>query len=187
MATSVVEIANSALVKIGAQRIITMADANERARVCNEQYDKVRRRLLASHPWGFATKRLALSAEVTAPEFDWAASFALPSDCLRVIGTDLPNDEKWEVENGFLMCNYGDVKIKYIFNQENVSKFSEYFCEALACALAADIAYTLVQSVTLKQTLMQEADVHLRLARSFNAQESTGDRVYADSWLNSRA
>jgi len=187
VATSATEIANSALVKIGAQRIADLADANERARLLNEQYAKVRDELLYSHPWNFAVHMEELALDATAPEFEWASRFPLPNNCLRVIGTDLPNISEWEVQGGWLMCNFEEVKIKYIKKEEDVTLYSPAFCEALASKLAADVSYSIMQSVTLKQALMQDAEVKLRLARSFDAQEKVGDRVYADTWLNSRA
>jgi len=60
MATSDVEICNSALQKIGAETITTLSDNTRRAALCNRQYDKVRKKLLRAHPWNFAIRRAAL-------------------------------------------------------------------------------------------------------------------------------
>ncbi len=64
MATSDVEICNSALQKLGAETITTLADNSRRASLCNRQYDKIRKKLLRAHPWNFAIKRAAL-VEIT--------------------------------------------------------------------------------------------------------------------------
>lgn len=184
MATAV-EICNSALIKVGAQRILSLTDANERARVMNEQYQKVRDELLYSHPWNFAIARAALSP-VAAPEFGFSNAFQLPTDCLRVVETDLPKDAKWDIEGSKFVCNYSEVRIKYIKRSTDTSRYSAAFCEALSFRLAADIAYQLTQSTSLADSLWQKAEQRLALARTFDAQESQGDRVYSDTWLNAR-
>ena len=65
--------------------------------------------------------------------------------------------------------------------------FDDTALEALATALAFDLCIPLTQSGTLKESLNRDYKEKLRDARVFDAQESVGDRVYADSWLNSRA
>lgn len=188
MAVSEVSICNSALVKVGAERIIALSDQNERARLCNEQYAKHRDELLRSHPWNFALVRVALSPDGTTPVFDWDNRFALPSDCLRVLKTDLGDDEgaAWKVEGRFIVANTDVLNIQYIQKVTDVSKFDPVFSEVLACKIAADISFSLVQNAALKDLLVKEYERKFSLARSFDAQEGQGDRVYADGWLNSR-
>jgi hypothetical protein len=188
VAVSEVSICNSALVKVGAQRIIALTDSNERARLCSEQYVKNRDELLRSHPWNFALKRVALSPLDPVPLFDWDNQFALPIDCLRVLRTDLGDDEggAWKVEGRYLMANTDTISIQYIAKITDPTKFDSVFTETLACKIAADISYSLVQNVALSQKLEATYESKLRMARSFDAQEGQGDRVYADSWLNSR-
>ena len=187
MAITEVTICNSALAKIGAQRILSLNDNSEAARVCKEQYEKGRDELLISHPWNFAITRAPLSAHPTPPLFDWGAQFLLPSDCLRVVGTDIDTLQgKWHVEGRYLMANTDSISIKYIRRVVDASQFTPTFAELLSTKLAADICFSLVQSVQLKAALYEEYERKLRPARSFDAQESMGDRVYADNWLHSR-
>lgn len=186
MAVTEVSICNSALIKIGAERILSLDDNTARAKLLKEIYPLVRDDLISSHPWNFATGRVALAALATAPLYEWSYNFQLPSDCLRVYGTDIDPDP-WKVEEGKLLCNSGTVTIKYIKQVTDTAKFSAYFVETFACRLAAEIAYALTQSTTLKDSAEAKYERQLRVARSFDAQESMGDRVYADSWLNSRA
>jgi len=186
MLTSEVQVCNNALVEIGAQRIAALSDTNERARVCNEQYAKVRNELLYSHPWNFATKRVQLAATVNTPVYDWSTEFSLPSDCLRVLDTDLYKDQDYQIEGRFLYANTDAIKIKYIAEITDVTKFTPGFGEVLALKLAANIAYALTQSTTLKEQLEAKFERRLKVVRTFDAQEGVGNRVYADSWLNSR-
>lgn len=186
MLTSEVQVCNNALVEIGAQRIAALSDTTERARVCNEQYAKVRNELLYAHPWNFAIKRAQLAATVNTPEFEWDTEFSLPSDCLRVLDTDLYKDQDYQIEGRFLYANTDAIKIKYIAEIADVTKYTPGFAEVLALKLAANIAYALTQSTTLKEQLEAKFERRLKVVRTFDAQEGVGSRVYADSWLNSR-
>ncbi len=186
MITSEAQVCNNALVEIGAQRIAALSDTTERARICNEQYAKVRDELLYSHPWNFAIKRDQLAATVTEPEFEWETEFTLPSDCLRVLDTDLFKDQNYQIEGRSLYANSDSIKIKYIARITDVTKFTPGFAECLALKLASNICYALTQSTTLKEQIERKLEKRLAFVRSFDAQEGVGSRVYADQWLNSR-
>jgi len=56
---SAVGVANIALSKIGAQRIVSMTEATENARLLNAIYGTIRDEVLRAHPWNFAIKRIA--------------------------------------------------------------------------------------------------------------------------------
>lgn len=185
MAISEVSICNSAIAKIGGQRLVSLDDANERARLFKEQYPKIRDELLVSHPWSFATKRAAPAGVVLPPNSLYEYKFQLPLDCLRVIDV-AGKTSVWSTEDGFLLADHPDPVIKYIAQVTDVSKFPPAFSEVLAAKLAADTCYSLVQSVTLRQQLIAEYEKALRLARSYNAQEASSERVYADDWLRAR-
>jgi hypothetical protein len=96
------------------------------------------------------------------------------------------NDYDWQREGDYILTDSSELKIKYIKKITDTSKYDATFAEALATKLAADISYSLVQSVTLKDTLMKEAEMALRTARSFDAQEGTPQQVVANDWLTVR-
>lgn len=186
MAVTETSICNSALVKCGAQRILSLTENNERARLVKEQFEKKKDELLFAHPWKFATGRVELAPSITNPISGFDKQFPLPTNVLRVYDTDLSKDTPWRVEGRMLLTNSESVKITYIRNDIPTSEYPPTFAEALATSIAADIAYSLTQNAALKATLKAEFKEALREARSFNGQEANGDRVYADSWLNAR-
>lgn len=186
MATSEVAICNSAIVKLGGQRILSLDDNNPLARLMKEQYPLQRDDLLYSHPWKFAMKTYAPAEIAQPPGVSMPAyRFGLPTDCLRIIGTDSPADQ-WYVADGSLYVDRQFPVIRYISKVEDVSKFTPGFSETLAAKLAYECSYSVVQSVSLKQQLEQEYQAKLRQVRSFSAQEGSTQRVYADDWLHSR-
>lgn len=181
-----VSICNSALSKVGGARIIALSDDSVEGRVCNEQYVKIRDEMLSGHPWNFAKQRAVLASSTTAPVYEYTYAYPLPFDCLRVLSMELDTDFPWQVESGILLTDNGTANVLYVKREVLTGRYSATFREALATQLAADISYALTQNAALKDRLQKDADMKLRLARSFNGQESNGNRVYADSWLNSR-
>ncbi len=187
--SSETQIMNSALSKLGAERISSPDDQNNRARLMKAQYPILRDAATRAHPWKFATTYVELAEISPTPAdiFDFDHVFQLPIDCLRVIKTDLcPEDEWEEIKGRRIACNVSTLFVKYISKVTDVTKFDDDFVEYLALMLAADTAYAITQNATLQGLLEQKAEKKLKEARSFNAQIGSVPKVYADEWLNSR-
>lgn len=189
MATSEVEIANSALRKLGAERITALTDSNVRARLANDSYETTRDNLLRAHPWHFCTSYVELAAISPLPSdvFEYDNVFQLPSDCLRVLKTDLESSDNWEeIEGRRIACNTTTLKVKYIKKITDVTKFDANFTETLAWFMAADMAYSLTQSNSAADSAMKKAESFLATSRSFNAQVGSVKTVKSDDWVNIR-
>jgi hypothetical protein len=185
MATSEVAICNSALAKVGVERILDLNEDTVQARLCKEQYGKVRDDLLRSHPWNFAIKRATLVANTTTPAYEFSYTLPLPNDCLRVLEVNGENIQ-WQKEGQALVSNEQTLGIKYIAQITVAGEFDAIFREVLACKLAYDLSYSFVQSVTLKQLLKAEYEDKLRTARSYDGQEGSTRQVYAKDWQQAR-
>jgi len=172
---------------VGARRITSLNEDSVEARLCLDFYDNVRDEMLRSHPWKFATKRAAL-VEVAneEPAFGFDHYFQLPTDCIRVLKVEGDESLPWTVEGTYLLTDDETATIKYVARITQVGMFDPGFTQALTLKLAYKLSFPLVQSTTLRQSLMVEYNDAIRTARSFNGQEGAGDRVYADDWLNSR-
>jgi hypothetical protein len=192
MATSAVDICNSALYKIGAQRINSLSDDTKAAKICNDQYDRLRKEVLRAHPWNFAITWVELAATVNTPvSDDYENEFLLPSDVLRILETDIQDNVGWEVGNNVdgnkvIFCNSDSLKVKYIKDMTNTTRFAPDFEEALAFRLAADMAYSLVQSQAVQQSMFQYYQLALARAMSFDAQEKGQDEIEADVFTDIR-
>lgn len=192
MATSAVDICNSALYKIGAARISSLTESSKAARILNDQYDRLRKEVLRAHPWNFAITWIELGLSANTPvSDDYANEFLLPSDCLRVLETNLASDLDWEVGNNIdgnkvIFCNDVSLKIKYIKDVTNTTRFAPDFEEALAFRIAADIAYSIVQSQSVQQSMFKFYQFSIGQARSFDAQEKGQDFIIADQFTDIR-
>ena len=152
--TSSTDIGNLALDLLTAgtvQDIENPTDATES--LLNRWYDVTRRKLLREHPWNFASKRAILAASNDDPAFGYDSQFLLPTDFIRlnsiVDAEGYPiGNEAYEIENGYLLYNAeaGQLRIKYIWDITDVSKFDPLFVDLLAIDLAMAIAF----SVSLK-------------------------------------
>lgn len=186
MATSDAEICNIALQEVGAKRILSLGDSTVEAQLCNDFFTITREEVLRAHPWKFAAKRASLAVVPGGPSWGFTYQYQLPTDCLRV--TKVQDDESfpWTVEGTLLLTDNPVAFIKYTRKVTAAADMDSSFVVALALKLAYKLSYPLTQSVTLKTQLDDEFKLAMREARSFNAQQGAGDRVYSDSWLNSR-
>lgn len=187
MATSKIEICNSALSKLGVAKIASFSESSKASELCNLQYDKVRRKTLRAHLWNFAIKRTTLAKLSDVPLFGYGAYFQLPTDCIMPLTTNQGVD--FEEEGKTLLMDASSCILQYISDITDVSFFDAYFEEALAYNLAGDLAYPLKQSGTLADSMYAKAKLEIADARFYDAKIGrTGNtkKLQEDVWLNSR-
>lgn len=185
MSYNKVGICNSALAKVGARPITSLDDDSEPARLCKAQYDTLKKDFLRGHLWNFAIKRTDLAQDATTPEYDFSYRYRLPSDCLRVVGTNLPDTAEWVQEGDFILTSYSTLKIKYLADVDEYL-FDANAAEALAYMIAEDLSYALTQSNTLVDRIGKKALDKLRSARSYDAQVGSVQRIIADQYIDIR-
>lgn len=166
---SKVDICNLTLMKLGAQRITSLTEVNDHVTLFNEFYDRVRQATLEAYPWRFALRRASLVKSAAAPEWDFTNQFALPSGCLKVETTDAP-DSEWIEESGFILSNRDSMKITFIFDETDTTKFSPLYVEALAEHLASEMSIGVQGLSGGKQTFFELYQGKLREARTRDSQ-----------------
>lgn len=197
--TSKVAIANRALTKLGAARILSMDDDNTQGRAVSSLYDTVRDAELRAKNWRFAIKRASLPALSTTPAWGFSVQYQLPSDCLRIVqvgeyylgpsmadyrtGPDIP----FRIEGQQILTDIdAPLKVRYIFRETDPTHFDACFVEAFACRLAAELAEPLTQSNTKRKLAWDEREQALKDALRANAIESPPTPLPDDSWVISR-
>lgn len=187
MAASETDIANSALVKIGVDTISALSDNTKAAKLCNARYAYTRDEILSQHPWNCAKKRASLALDGAAPAYYFTARFALPADFMKWFDSDMDLDDEWSLESGYILNFKSTLNITYIYKLTDTTKFDPLLTESIAWRLAADLAYPMVQSVTLAQQCWKAFGDTMALARSKNAQERGSiQQVGAYDWLQAR-
>jgi hypothetical protein len=183
MATTFVEIANRAITYLGGDPITALTDDTKEGRACNRLYEQTRDQLQRDHPWNFGIKRASLSANTTAPVFEYTNAFDFPDGTLRIIEVD--TTEEWAVEGRQIVTDAAaPLDIVYIERVTDPNLFDAKFIEAYALRLAADIAYDITASQTVSATAEQKYAAMLQEARLVDAQESLS--ANEQSWLDAR-
>jgi hypothetical protein len=196
---SQVEIANRALTKLGAARIISFGDDNKQARAVQSMFAIVRDAELRAHIWSFSLKRASLAALTSTPDWGFEYEYELPSDCLRLIQVndfyqgpsmdDYRNQSTAEyiLEGNKILTDYAaPLKIRYIKREEDTAQWDATFVEAFACRLAAEMAEDLTQSNQKKDAAWKEYQQALSLAIRSGAVEQQPQDMPDDSWMLSR-
>lgn len=184
MAISEVAVCNSALAKIGADRIVSLTEDSRVGRLCNEQYLKVIKALLREHPWNFAYTRVSLAASVTTPDFGFDYKYPIPTDFIRALHVN--DDEfEWRKEGDYILTDETTCELEYIANV-SCGLFDAAFDELAAIKLAHDLCGDLTTSPTLKKDLFEQYKDYLRAVRLFDAQEGFVNRVRTTTFVNSR-
>ena len=183
MASTFVSISNRALTFLGAQPITSLSDDTKQARACNLMYEQSRDQVLRGHPFNFATKRVALAADTTAPVWYFTNAFTWPSDCLRILEVD--TTEEWVIEGKKIVSDAAaPLNIVYTSQVTDTTEFDTLFVEAYALRLASDIAYEITASQTVLSNMEELYARKLAEARLIDAQEAQPAKE--NSWLESR-
>ena len=189
---SVVNMCNSALNLIGASTISALTEDTKNARLCNQRYEPVRNRVFRGHNWNCLIKRVQLAANSTDPVIEFDKSYALPSDCLRVLkihnGTtdSIASDLEYKIEGKNIVTNLTTVYLVYISLDEDPNNYDAYLREAISHQLAADLAYAITNNATLPKNYLINADERLREARFVDATENSLDTVEANEFTDAR-
>lgn len=190
---SQVGIVNLALIQLGEARITALTDDSEAARIATDIWEMCRDSVLVDHNWNFATTRTTLAALSTAPDFEYAYQFPLPTACLRVIEMHEP-DYKFRVERvkiganeyRVLLTDEATCEIRYIAKMTNTGVYHPKFVDALAARLAASMALALTGSKTKEKLAWEKYRLILADARSCEAMEGTPRVLEANEWLDAR-
>jgi hypothetical protein len=188
---SEVDICNLALQRLGAKTITALTDDSVNARECNRVYAHARDSELRAHPWSFARKRAQLAASSTAPAFEYARAFDLPSDFLRL----LPNNgrlgqvvqDDLQIESGQILTNDGaPLNIIYIARITDPNTFDQGFIDLLVARVAFDLCEKITQSTNKFEVMNLQYQEAKATARRVNAFERPAQEAPADPWITAR-
>lgn len=185
MASSFVAIANSALTKLGAQIITDLTEDSKEARLCNARIYEVRDIVLRTHPWNFAIKREILAPISDNPAFGYNYQFNLPADWLRTLAV-YPESEDYKMEGGKILANVNKIELLYTYRVSNPALIDVLCAEVIACYLAYDISYALIQTGQVQEQLYSLYQEKLRQAKSVDAKEDPARELEANLFLESR-
>lgn len=196
---SVIQVANRALTKLGAARIISLSDDNKQARAVASCFDDLRDDELRAHRWQFAMKRTELAALSEAPAYGYQYQYAVPADFLRI---DMVDDRypaavmdnyidaeylEWTLEGNVILTDIGSpLKLRYIAQVTDPNSWDSNFREALASRIAMEICEDLTQSDTKKAAASRDYQRAITQAVRIGAIEKPPIMPPDNSWVISR-
>ena len=189
-------ICNSALSKLGNNRINSLTEGTPAANLCLEQYGKLRDHLLRSHDWNFAASRVKLAQLSSTPAFGYDYQYALPSDWMRTISVH-PGDsrkghiadyatESSDAEGRVLRTDCRDVYLRYVRKVEDPNVMDPAFREALAWRLAMELAVPLAKSGSLRDRMAAGFEDALAIAKSIDGQDDPPQVLPDGDWVSAR-
>lgn len=160
------------------------------AKLAAQWYDDARREALAETDWDFALRRVQISAS-SAPAFGWTARYQLPSDFIRIatIGDEdnpLTSDD-FKVEDGYILCDEpAPINVRYVYDCEDVTKFSPKFLMAFAKKLSSYLAAALTGSLNMAAGLGEIAEEDMSTAKTLDAQQTPPKKVQRSRWARAK-
>ncbi len=189
------DIANEALYLLKAGRITSLSDGTTNATKVNDVFVSVRDKLLRSHYWNFATKRVKLAQSSVTPAFAFDFAYPLPADWIRTVGV-YDNDagagnvfyrEEEHEGQGALLCSANEVWIRYVYRVTDPNRMSEDFTTAFSYALALAIPGIPNISTAREAELRKEFKRLRNEAKHSDAMGSTPERRPVGTWVTSRS
>lgn len=190
--SSKIDICNHALGLVAEQRITTIDDNNEPARLCKLHLESTVREVLSLADWRSARRRAVLAKLTAAPAFGYANQFVLPAGWLRTVSF---NDvyqgymlqELFTIEDGNLLTDESTVSLLYIQDVTIITsdggygKLDALLARTIEFALAAKLAWPLQQNATLMEKLEQQFEQSLIRAKGKNARDGFDSKVASSS------
>jgi hypothetical protein len=196
---SVIQVANRALTKLGANRITSLSDDVKAARSIASCFEDLRDDELRAHRWQFSMKRTSLAALSSTPAFGYNLQYALPPDFLRL---DMINDEypsvvldnyigaetqDYMIEGNLILTDIAaPLKLRYIARIEDPTNWDVNFREAMASRIAMEICEDLTQSDTKKQAAANDYKRAITQAIRTNSIEKPPSTPPDNTWIISR-
>lgn len=173
MSVSAVSICSNALLLLGDKPIDSFDVNNDRTRLVANLYTMKRDRVLRSHPWNCATKRVVLSPDTETPAFGWSYQFQLPGDWLRTlsIGNDGAEDD-YAIEGRAVLMDTNVCRLRYIFRNEVEATWDALLIEAMTQVMVAALTYPITKSTTKQATEEEIVKRVLKEARAIDGQEA---------------
>lgn len=184
MATSV-SICSNALLALGVSPIADFNEATDRARICANLYPTLRNEVLRAHTWKSAVARVQLSPLADVPVYGPRNKFLLPSDWVRTMKVGGYGDfaADFVQEGRYILSDSTPLFLRYVRRNENESEWDDMLISIMQMRVMWAICYAITKSTTLRDTLRQEYQQALAMAKSVDSMGAPTDMVAEDTPL----
>lgn len=190
MALSKTLILNKALTLIGSSPVTNINDSSAQAQALRQVYEISLKSILSECKWNFATKRLLLSQ--SADTLSWYDSnenivYVRPADIIYIFGTN-DSTARWRDEGDYIISDTSGLGIRYVYYHDDATKYAPLFVDAFTDLLAANIAFTVVNSASLGDKFLQKYErVSLPKATALNSQQGIQQETNDGAWVDAKS
>ncbi len=189
-APTALSICNLALAKLGEAPIgAILPNGSPAARLCYTHYHPVRREILCTNRWTFASSQVTLTNDSTTPAPPYT-EHRLPNNCLRVLEVS-SND--WSLRGRCIYCPERQITLLYIADVEDPTLFDPLFIDAFATRLACKLCIPLTSSTTAREALTQEYHrlalpqaAHLNAVQAYSNDSHPLHKILSNSLTNNQ-
>ena len=177
--SSAIAICSNALLLLGDSPISSFDENNDRTRLVANLYEMKRDKVLRLNDWKCAQKRVILSPDATAPEFEWAYRFALPGDWLRTVfvGATRNTADDYRREGRWLLMDREVCYLTYTWRNEDEGTWDPDLIEAMTQVMVATLAYPITKSTSKQATEEEIVRDVLKFSRALDSQDDPGESL----------
>lgn len=197
MAIDYVTVANLATGFFGEDDQISDPDEDSKpARTVKAAWEPLRLFVLGKADWSFASRRVNLAARPATDEWPiigYASAYPLPTDFVRLIqlGGEYLDEDCYAIEAGearreLLVDRTGPLVLRYVFDQDDVTRWSPEFVEAFSMRLAWQIADRLSGDKQRKQQALDAYTRTIAEARGSDARQKAPRDQHETDWSRAR-
>lgn len=180
-----VDIANRALLLIGAASITSLEEETREARLISAVFSTTRDEVLEASPWNFATHRAKLAKLAEVPAFGFSTAYQLPIDFLRLIRPN-DRDQRFRLEGDQFLTDENGANIIYIRRITDPSRYSPLFIAAFASRMAAETMLSFNGDEQKRQGMMGIYQEHLSAAAFSDALQSEVEIMGGNDFTDAR-
>lgn len=173
-----VNICNVALSRIGvSQQIASLTEGSTESAACALHYDHALEMLLKEVDWGFARRRVTLTAFAGEAPDPWEYQYEFPANCARPLRIDdkrvtrlreevVPFTTETDASTGArkILTNQDDACLIYTYIETDVSRYPAEFADVLAWRMAAELVVPLSQEQKWQDRAERRAILGLEMA-----------------------
>lgn len=197
MATTVIQICNAALSRIGEAGTVTNVyppEGSAEAEYCAQYYPIAVQSLLSARNWGFARRVQGLS-ELAKKRPTWQHAFAFPEDCLILRdvvddgATTLLHEVQYSGARKMICTNTAPANAVYTAYIQDPAQFPFLFVDAITWKLAAMLAGSVIkgmEGVKMGEQCERYALTILQSAMLEDANQARHRTRHTPEWLKGR-
>jgi len=195
MRMSDVDICNTSLALLGSTDFIQLLTDTDSvwARRCNQFFKSSVELVLREHDWHCATHSAELARNTSGPASkEYTYSYALPTDCVRVIDVlgaeDYSPYDRWRIAKRNVITDLGTCYLKYVQMPEDYKTLDVILAETIAYKLSLRLAASYIKDKEMYQILNYAYNDTLKRAKAADTLENqeafTENDRYEDARLS---